>query len=186
MYNVVPDTLDDYIFKIVDAYKASTKSLWECSRQVYNLYEMYGMYEHEFTAKLCDALSVQRDTIYHWRKAWDLRKQISETYPNFDFAPFSISHFYNGYDYLHMGLDWVKDFLETAGQEAWSVRKLSAEMQMATDDSGTLPWLLKKIDIVLSRLEKLFGASEYSGLMDEDREKLKKAIDALYGIRKRG
>lgn len=184
MYNEVPQGMEDVIFRIVDAYKASTGSLWSCAADTHLLYEAHGMYEREFTAKLCEALSVQRDTIYHWRKAWELRKQISETYPNFDFAPFNISHFYRAYDFLYMGLDWVVDFLETAGQEAWSVRKLAAEMEMATDDSGTLPWLLRKIDGVVNKLEKLLGASEYSGLSDGDRERLKNAINALYEIRR--
>ena len=175
--------VDALVRRVVDSYNYSSRSLWECAKYTWELFNYYGMYERTFTESLTGLLAINRDTIYHWRKAYDLRVRISEAYPNFDHSGLSISHYYNSADYVErMGIDWVVEFMVTAQDEAWSSRKLSAEMEMATDESGTITWLQKKLNLLSARLEKLYGASEYSGLSDDKRMKLRQAMELIHQI----
>ena len=177
---LVLQDIDTIIRQVIDAYNQSSHSLWQCAEYTYKLFEEHGMYERHFTDALCTELAVNRDTLYHWRKAWDLKLRISETFPNL-----TISHYYHCADYLdRMGEEVIHDLLQTANEEKWSVRKLSAEVEMANDESGTLPWLKKKLGIVLARLEKIYGSSDYSGLSDDKRKKLKVALDLICEILK--
>lgn len=177
------DQVDSLVANVIDAYQSSSRSLWQCAEYTWRLFDSYGLYERQFTEQLCSALAVQRDTLYHWRKAWDLRVEISEAFPNFIFDGLSISHFYAAADYVDlMGIEWVSEWLATAQEDNWSTRKLSVEMEQATDDSGTFSWLKKKLGIVLSRLEKLYSMSDYSGLSDDKRQKLKDALDLIQDI----
>lgn len=174
----VPDiALDNYIFAVIESYQSSARSLWKCAEYVWKLYDECGMYERRFTETIIDAIHVQRDTLYHWRKAWDLRTEILKLDPAFDFGPLTITHFYHASDFvLEQGIEWVKDILETASAEGWSSRQLSGEMKMATSDQGTLPWILSGLQKVLGKLQELYGSSEYAGLTDEKREKLRVAL----------
>jgi len=173
------ETYEDVVSLAISAYKSSSKNLWTCASHVWRLYEEYGMYERYFTAMLCSELSVQRDTVYHWRKAWELRRQISEAFPKFDHERYSISHYYHAYDHLDLGLEWIVDFLAVSGEEGWSTRRFAMEMEQATDDSGTIVWLKRKLSNLLKRLTRLYQSAEYSGLSDEDQETMRKAISML-------
>lgn len=151
--------------------------MWDCARFTWQLFEEHGLYERHFTETLVHELSINRDTIYHWRKAWDLRLR-TEAFPNL-----SISHYYHCSDYIErMEDEALKDFLQTASDEHWSVRKLSAELEEANSDSGTYPWIMNKIRMLFSRLEKIYGASDYSGLDDTKRAKLRQAMDLIKDV----
>jgi len=178
-YINVGATYEDVVALAIESYKSSTQNLWECARHVHRLYAEYGLYEREFTAILVNELAVQRDTVYHWRKAWELRTLISESFPNFDHARLSISHYYRAADHLDMGIEWVTEFLELAAEESWSTRRLAMELEQATDDSGTLPWLKRKLANLLKGLTSLYQSAEYSGLSDEDQNTMAKAIAML-------
>lgn len=172
--------IDTIILKVIKAYDQSARSLWECAEYTWLLFEEHGMYERQFTNTLCAELAVNRDTLYHWRKAWDLKLRIPETFPNL-----TISHYYHCSDYLdRMGEEVIRDLLQTANEEKWPVRKLSGELEMANDDSGTLIWIRRKLGMVLSRLERIYGSSDYSGLSDDKRRKLKDALDLIHEILK--
>ena len=174
----LPDSpLDDYIYAVVDSYQSSARSLWRCAEYVWKLYEECGMYEKRFTETLIENIHVQRDTLYHWRKAWDLRVKLLELDPLIDFGSLTITHFYQAADFVQEnGLEWVKDFLETAAVEGWSSRALAGEMRMATGSDGTLPWLMNGLGKVLHKLQELYSSSEYSGLSEDQRERLRQAL----------
>ena len=127
----------------------------------------------------------QRDTLYHWRKAWDLKLGILEIEPGFNFDGLTITHFYHASDYVsEHGVDWVMNFLETARKDGWSSRTLSGEMRMATNDEGTLPWIISGINKVLHKLQEIYGSSEYAGLSETKREKLRTAVRILEELTK--
>lgn len=180
----VPDNpLDDYIYAVIDSYQSSARSLWRCAEYVWKLYDECGLYEKRFTETLVENIHVQRDTLYHWRKAWDLRKRLLDEDPLIDFGSLTITHFYQAADFVQdNGLEWVKDFLETAASEGWSSRQLAGEMRMATGTEGTLPWLMSGLGKVLHKLQELYGSSEYSGLSEDQRERLRQALRIIEEI----
>lgn len=181
---VVPSVaLDDYVAVVIQSYQSSARSLWQCAEYVWKLYDECGMYEQKFTETLVDALHIQRDTLYHWRKAWDLRLGILDLNPSFDFTGLTITHFYQAADFVaENGLEWVMEFIETAQIEGWSSRILAGEMRMAKGEDGTLPWLLNGLGKVLGKLQELYGSSEYAGLRDDQREKLRVAVSLLEDV----
>jgi hypothetical protein len=175
--------VDKIILDIIEEYKNSSKSLWKCAEKTYGLFEQYGLYERNFTETLVHELGVQRDTIYHWRKAWSLRLAILETDPDFSFENLSISHFYQSADYIEkLGLPAVHDFLELASEEAMSSRSLNTEMQIASNDSGTYPWLIKRLQKIVNSLDTIYESSEFSGLSGDKRQKLIAALKNLKEI----
>lgn len=162
---------------VITSYQASSRSLWDCARFTWRLFDEHGLYERHFTETLVHELSINRDTLYHWRKAWELRIR-TDIFPNL-----SISHYYHCADYIdRMGDESLKDFLQTASDEHWSVRRLSAELEEANSDSGTYPWIMNKIKMLYARLEKIYGASDYSGLDDTKRAKLRQAMDLIKDV----
>ena len=177
--------VDDYVAVVIDSYNSSARSLWQCAEYVWKLYDECGMYEQKFTETLIDVLHIQRDTLYHWRKAWDLKLGILEIEPGFNFDGLTITHFYHASDYVsEHGVDWVMNFLETARKDGWSSRTLSGEMRMATNDEGTLPWIISGINKVLHKLQEIYGSSEYAGLSETKREKLRTAVRILEELTK--
>lgn len=177
------DPVNDLVYRVIESYQSSAKSLWQCAEYTWSLFNGYGLYERYFTDTLSQTLAVQKDTLYHWRKAWDLRLKILEALPDFNFSGLSITHFYHSADYVdRMGVEWVAEWLQEAREESWSSRKLSAELDIATNESGTAPWIYGKISKVATRLERLFEESEYSGLPEHKREKLHKVIQMLKEI----
>lgn len=175
---------EELLDHVMQAHDKSRLGLWECAHYVLELYDKYGMYERDFTATLCTELGVQIDSIYHWRKAADLRRQLDVFVPGFSVGVLTISHFYIAADYLERcGLEWVFDWLIVARDSKWSVRRFSAELQTAVDNSGTPEWLKDKLGLVVSRLQKLYGASEFAGLSDRQRLRLKRVVLLLDGIR---
>ena len=177
------DQVDSLVYKVIDSYQTSSKSLWKCAEYTWQLFDECGLYERRFTETLVNALSVQKDTIYHWRKAWDLRLSVLAKDPDFDVDGLSITHFYGAADFIErIGVEWVMDWLASAQEESWSSRKLAAEMDMATNDSGTAPWLYRKITKVTTKLERIWQDSEFSGLPDHKREKLQRIINMLKEI----
>ena len=174
---------DELILNVINAYQSSNKSLWECAENTWKLFENHGLYERDFTETLVNSLGVQKDTIYHWRKAWDLRLKVLEASPNFLFDGLSISHFYHAADFVNdMGIDWVLEWLAEAQADGWSSRKLAAELDMATNESGTANWLYSRLSKVALRLERLYADSEMSGLPDWKRRKLRDAIFTLQDV----
>ena len=162
---------------VITSYQVSSRSLWDCAKFTWQLFEEHGLYERHFTDTLVHELAINRDTLYHWRKAWELRMR-TELFPNL-----SISHYYHCADYLdRMEDEALKDFLQTASEESWSVRKLSAELEEANNDTGTYPWIMGKIRLLFARLEKIYGASDYSGLDDTKRAKLRQAMDLIKDV----
>lgn len=181
---MAPQFYEDLIEKTIQAHDTSRAGLWDCAKAVWELYDKFGMYEKDFTKILCVELGVQIDSIYHWRKAAELLRLVQEHDPGFSIGVLSISHFYTAADYVdRQGLEWVFDWLVTARDCRWSVRRFSAELQTAIDNSGTPEWLKDKLALVVSRLQKLYGASEYAGLSDRQRSRLKRIVLLLDNIR---
>ncbi len=177
--------VDNLTVSVINSYQSSAQSLWDCAMYTWELFDKCGLYERSFTETLCNTLAIHRDTLYHWRKAWDLRQKITGLYPNFDFGKLTISHFYHAADFVpDMGLEWVAEFLETASNENWSTRALDGEMRMSHSDKGTLPWIMTGLEKLLNKLHEIYGSSEYAGLSDDQREKLRRALDLLQDILK--
>ena len=175
---------EELIDRVIQAHDKSRTGLWDCAKYVLELYDNYGMYERDFTTALCAELGVQVDSVYHWRKAADLRRQAEVFSPGFSVGVLTISHFYTAADYLdRCGLEWVFDWLVVARDAKMSVRRFSAELQTAIDDSGTAEWLNSKLGLVISRLEKLYGASDYAGFSDRKRRRLKRVLILLENLR---
>ena len=137
------------------------------------------MYERQWTETLCNELAVNKDTIYHWRKAWDIRQRIGF------FEGLTISHYYHAADYSdRMDDGFLSDFLEAARDNKMSVRAFANELEMATNESGTLPWLTGKLQQYLRKIESLYHSAETSGLSDYKRERLKEAIKIIQDVLK--
>lgn len=179
----MPADYETILDDIITEHKAANGSLWQCASGVHALYGQYGMYERDFTATLTRELAVGIDTLYHWRKAWELRISIESTFHGFMLGKLSISHFYQAADYVdRMGLEWVYDWLVVARDNHWSSRRLSAELMAASDESGTRNWLYAKLNLMVSRLGKLYGSSEQAGFTDLQRKRLRLATKILSGI----
>ncbi len=169
--------IDDYIHGIIEEYKNSSRSLWICSQYTYDLFEQFGLYERHFTDTLVVELGIQKDTIYHWRKAWALRLNVLEVNPQFSFKNLSISHFYNAADFVEkLGSEAVAEWLQVAGDEKWSSRKLTEELRIASNDSGEFSWLIRRLGKIAIQLERLFENSEFAGLTDDKRKKLQQSV----------
>lgn len=159
---------------VVESYKSSARSLWKCAEITWQLFQEHGMYEQQFTASLCDRLSVNKDTIYHWRKAWDLRQRVGY------FDGLTISHYYHAADFQDkMEDDVLQEFLEAAADAKMSIRSFAHEIEMANNDSGTLPWLRRRLKTLLVKIESLYHSSESTGLSDYKRDRLKEAIKII-------
>lgn len=168
---------------VISAHSRSRGGLWDCARSVWELYDRYGMYERDFTATLCRELGIQADSLYHWRKAWDLRRAIVEAFPGFELGSLSISHFYNAADYVErLGLEAVYDWLVIARDAGLSSRRLAAELSTACDDSGTAAWFYSRLGRVFDRLGKLYGSAEQAGLPDRKRRRLRRVLMLLDGL----
>lgn len=137
------------------------------------------MYEQQFTASLCEQLAVNKDTIYHWRKAWDLRRRVGY------FDGLTISHYYHAADFQDkMEDDVLQEFLEAAADAKMSIRAFAHEIEMANNDSGTLPWLRRRLKTLLGKIESLYHSSETTGLSDYKRDRMKEAIKILEDVLK--
>lgn len=170
---------------VIQQHKTANGSLWRCAEGVFSLYDRYGMYERDFTSILSAQLAVGLDTIYHWRRAWELRVLIDAGFPGFVLGGLSISHFYQAADYVdRMGVEWVYDFLVAARDSHWSSRRFLAEMATACDDSGTARWLSDKLGLALGRLQKLYGSAEQAGLAEHKRRRLRRVLLLLADVAK--
>lgn len=171
------------IESVIAEHQQANKSLWKCAEYVGRLYAEYGVYERDFTAALVTGLGVQADTLYHWRKAWELLQTVLEAFPKFELGGLSISHFYHAADYVdRMGVEWVYDWLVVARESGFSSRRLAAEMGTACDDSGTAGWLYTRLDRVYQRLGKLYSSAEQAGLPEHKRRRLRRVCLLLADI----
>jgi hypothetical protein len=176
------DKIRVLVRNVIDSYQQSSKSLWNCAKYTWELFDQHGLYEKSFTSTLCEELAVQKDTIYHWRKAWDLWIKIGPVFPSI--KQLSISHFYTAADYVEKcGLEFVGEWMEVAAEERWSSRKLAAELLNASGDFGTNEWFKKKLFLLRERFMRLYEMSEASGVEEENRMRMKTIISIINEIK---
>lgn len=155
---------EELLEKAIDEINSSRENLWGGAQTIHQLFSEHGRFEAEFMQIIAEQTHRGPDTIYHLRKAWQIRTLLSEADPMF-FHCLPISFYYKAYDFLdRLSVEDIAFWMEAAATEKKSIRWFAANLASVAGEETNVASVKRSAAGTVRKLIHLQSDAELSGM----------------------